>query len=79
MLWVSAHMFHYRQVSREATTCVQPYRYLLSQHPEVEAKLVAELEHHGLLASPVCPKPHALVYADLKELVYLQAIIKVAT
>ena len=34
--------------------------FLVSQHPEVEAKLVAELEQAGLLATPQQPEPRAL-------------------
>ena len=52
--------------------------YLLSQHPEVEAKIVAELDAAGLLASPARPNPRAIEYGDLAKLVYLQAFIKEA-
>ena len=50
--------------------------YLLSQHPEVEAKIVAELDAAGLLATPSRPEPRKLEWADLSKLVYLQAFIK---
>ena len=50
--------------------------YLLSQHPEVEAKIVAELDAAGLLATPARPEPRRLEWADLNKLVYLQAFIK---
>ena len=50
--------------------------YLLSQHPEVEAKIVAELDAAGLLATPSRPEPRRLEWADLNKLVYLQAFIK---
>ena len=53
-------------------------RFLLSQHPEVEAKVVQELQSLGLAASPKNPHPRELTYADLAELVYLQAVVKVA-
>ena len=50
--------------------------YLVSQHPEVEAKLVAELEQAGLLATPQQPEPRALQYADLSKLTFLSMVIK---
>lgn len=50
--------------------------YGASQHPEVEAKLTAELASLGLLASPVNPNPRAVQWDDLPKLVYLDAIIK---
>ena len=52
-------------------------RFLLSQHPEVEAKVVQELQRLGLCASAQRPEPRQLAYADLAELAYLQAVVKV--
>ena len=52
-------------------------RYLLSQHPEVEARVVAELDALELLVTPRRPRPRALEWADLGRLTYLQAVIKV--
>ena len=51
--------------------------FSLSQHPEVEAKLAAELAQHGLLATPERPMPRAIEWDDIPKLTYLQAIIKV--
>eukprot|EP00884_Botryococcus_braunii_P016359 jgi/Botrbrau1/3406/Bobra.0337s0042.1 len=53
--------------------------YLLSQHPEVEAKVAAELAQHGLLASPGNPAPRAVEWNDLGKLTYLNAVIKEST
>ena len=50
--------------------------YLLSQHPDVEAKVLAELEAAELLVSPDRPDPRPIEWADLARLVYLQAFIK---
>ncbi|KAK9832543.1 hypothetical protein WJX81_007874 [Elliptochloris bilobata] len=50
--------------------------FLLAQHPEVEARLAAELDAAKLLATPARPRPHQLQWADLGRLTYLQAVIK---
>eukprot|EP00884_Botryococcus_braunii_P022864 jgi/Botrbrau1/9261/Bobra.180_1s0018.1 len=50
--------------------------YAISQNPEVEAKLTAELASLGLLASPGNPNPRPVQWDDLPKLVYLDAIIK---
>ena len=52
-------------------------RYLLTQHPEVEAKVAAELDAAGLLATPACPEPPVMTAASIPKLPYLQAVIKV--
>lgn len=52
-------------------------RYLLSQNPKAEARVVAELGAAGLLVTKERPKPRALEYADLSKLPYLSAVIKV--
>ena len=51
--------------------------YSLSQHPEVEARLVAELAQHGLLATAMQPTPRPIEWDDIPKLTYLQAVIKV--
>ena len=51
-------------------------RYLISQHPEVEAKILAELDSLGLSTTPNRPRPRDLTYADLGRMPYLQAVIK---
>ena len=51
--------------------------YLISQHPEVEAKLVAELREHSFLATADQPKPARLQYSDLSQLTYLSWVCKV--
>lgn len=52
-------------------------RYLLAQHPEVEAKVLAELDAADLLVTPQRPNPRPLEYNDLHKLTYLNAVIKV--
>ena len=52
-------------------------RFAISQHPEVEERVVAELAQHGLLATEDDPNPRTLAYPDLGKLTYLQAVIKV--
>ena len=51
--------------------------FQLSQRPEVEARVAAELDAAGLLITRARPSPRALEHADLAGLVYLQAVIKV--
>lgn len=53
--------------------------YLVSQHPEVEAKICAELDEHGLLATPSRPNPRKVTYEDLSKLSYLDMVIKVSS
>eukprot|EP00884_Botryococcus_braunii_P023274 jgi/Botrbrau1/9630/Bobra.0131s0010.1 len=50
--------------------------FLVSQHPQVEAAITAELEQRGLLVSHHNPSPRKLVYSDLAHLPYLSAVIK---
>jgi hypothetical protein len=52
-------------------------RFFIATHPEVEAKVCAELNAHGLLASSKTPAPRAVAFEDLAELTYLGACIKV--
>ena len=53
-------------------------RYLISQHPEVESKLAAELDKAGFLVTNERPKPATIEYSDLiNRLPYLQAVCKV--
>ena len=51
--------------------------YAICQNPEVEAKVVAELDAVGLLATPDRPEPRCMEHADLARLTYLQCVIKV--
>jgi cytochrome P450 len=48
----------------------------IAGHPEVEERVVAELDTLGLLAKPGCPEPRELEIADLSNLPYLAAVIK---
>ncbi|GAB4815789.1 hypothetical protein N2152v2_002835 [Parachlorella kessleri] len=50
--------------------------YLLSRHPEAEARVCQELEEHGLLATHANPSPRLVEYEDLAKLVFLSACIK---
>ena len=43
---------------------------------QVEQKIAAELESHGLLATAEQGKPHVPDYADLTKLTYLSCVIK---
>eukprot|EP00884_Botryococcus_braunii_P001267 jgi/Botrbrau1/11140/Bobra.331_1s0009.2 len=50
--------------------------YCVSQSPEVEAKLLAELASLGLLASSGNPNPRQVEWDDLPQLIYTDAVIK---
>jgi len=50
---------------------------MLTQNPEVEAKVVAELDALELLVTPGRPNPRPVTYPDLAKLEYLQAVVKV--
>ena len=52
---------------------------MVSQHPEVEARVIAELESLDLAITPQRPSPRKMTYADLNRLTYLQATIKVCS
>ncbi len=54
-----------------------PCRLYISQHPEVEAKIVRELQELGVCPSREGAAPRALTPADLSKLSYLQCVIKV--
>ena len=51
--------------------------YLVSQHPQVEAKICQELDQHGLLVTADRPHPRKVTYDDLSKLSYLDMAIKV--
>ena len=51
--------------------------YAVSQHPEVEAKIVEELRSLDLLATPEQPTPRPIQWDDIPHLTYLNAVIKV--
>ena len=52
--------------------------YLVSQHPEVEAKICTELDQLGLLKTGDRPNPRQVMYDDLGKLTYLDMAIKVS-
>ena len=52
--------------------------FSVSQHPEVEAKIVEELRQHDLLATAEQPNPRAFQWDDIPKLTYLNAVIKVS-
>ncbi len=50
--------------------------YLLAKHPEVMAKLEAELDAAGLLVTPARPRPRPLAFADISKLRYMDCVLK---
>ena len=53
------------------------HRYLISQHPEVEQRILEELAQHQLMAGPHS-SARAIQYEDLGRLTYLNCVIKVS-
>ena len=51
--------------------------YTVSQHPQVEAKIVEELKSLDLLATPEKAQPRPIQWDDVPKLPYLTAVIKV--
>ena len=56
----------------------KPCRYFISQHPEVEAKIVRELHALGVCATADGKEPRKLTPADMQKLTYLPCVIKVS-
>lgn len=52
-------------------------RYLVSQHPEVEQRILEELAQHQLMAGPH-GSARDIQYEDLGRLTYLNCVIKVS-
>ncbi len=52
--------------------------FAISTNPEVEERVLAELDTLGLLAKPGYPEPRSLEVSDLGKLPYLNAAIKEA-
>lgn len=50
--------------------------FLVSQRPDVEAKIVAELDSLGLLATPERPQPRHMELDDLAEMPYFTNVCK---
>jgi hypothetical protein len=53
-----------------------PRRGLIAGHPEVQARLAAELDAQGLLATSGNPAPRRPEYNDLAKLPYLDATLR---
>ena len=52
---------------------------MISQHPDVEAKVLAELDTLGLLVTPSKPQPRAMMFEDITALEYTICAIKVCS
>lgn len=64
--------------SRRVKAPCMGFRFMITQHPEVEAKVLAELDALGLLVTPERPNPRLLEYDDLTKLTYTNNCIKVS-
>ncbi|BDA44790.1 probable Dynein assembly factor 1, axonemal at C-terminar half [Coccomyxa sp. Obi] len=75
--WSELSIFFYAGgISGTAMRLLRVCSYDISQHPEVEQKVVEELDQLGLLATPERPTPRGLELADLSRLTYLNCVIK---
>ncbi len=54
-------------------------RYFISQHPEAERRIEAELDSLGFLVTSTRKNPKRMEYADLSKLTYLSGAIKAST
>ncbi len=52
-------------------------RFMITQHPEVEAKVLAELASLGLMPTVNQPNPRAMEYDDIAKLTFTTNAIKV--
>lgn len=50
--------------------------FMISMHPEVEAKVIAELEAQQLMPSAELPQPRPMEYDDIVKLTYTSNAIK---
>ena len=62
---------------QQSQRCACRCRFMITQHPEVEKKVLAELDALGLLVTPERPNPRQLEWDDLGKLTYTNACIKV--
>ena len=51
-------------------------RFMISVHPEVEARVLAELRALQLMPSAEWPQPRAMEYDDMARLTYTSSAIK---
>ena len=64
-------------MGRHMSTGRQACRLMISQHPEVEAKVLAELDALELLTTPARPQPRPMIYDDIARVAYTTCAIKV--
>ena len=72
---LSCHLISNTLTSSSILLCAS--RFEISQHPEVEAKIVAELDKAGLLCTAEHPQPRTMTFTDISALPYLSGTIKV--
>ena len=53
-----------------------PCRFMICAHPEVEAKVVAELQTLQLMPSAEQPQPRSMTYDDIAKITYTSNAIK---
>ena len=66
-----------QQQRQRSQSCACRHRFMITQYPEVEKKVLAELDALGLLVTPERPNPRQMEWDDLGKLSYTNACIKV--
>lgn len=81
-MWSTIALEHLRKsyILKHLVICLRTtkmHRFCISQSPETEKKVLAELEKLGLLPTKANPSPRPLEYADLNNMTYTYNAIKV--
>ena len=74
--FVASNIIIWQDTRSMFSVCVPGRSFMISMHPAVEAKVLAELDAHGLLVTAQRPTPRQLDWEDLGKLTYTNHCIK---